>query len=150
MILISSNKMSDYSNSTLNFIFSSRYRSKFSSNFTLVFALATVLVLCVAGCQSPTPPDPYAPQVITNAIVQHTIVGMSVENRPIEMLILGNGDDVTFILATIHGNEPAGTPLVERLSEYLMQNRYLLDNRKVIIVPVANPDGLAHKTAASL
>ena len=139
--------MSDYSNFTVIFTLLSRFRSKRSSNSAVAFSVLWVfLALCIAGCQAPPPPDPYAPQVITDAIIQHAIVGTSVENRPIETLILGSGDDVTFILATIHGDEPAGTPLVEALTEYLMQNRYLLDNRKVIIVPVANPDGLARRS----
>ena len=138
--------MADYSNFTLFFTLFSRFCSKFSSNSTAVFALTTILVLCIAGCQVPPPTDPYAPQVVTDLIARPFLAGESVQNRPIEALILGNGDDVIFILATIHGDEPAGTPLVERLSEYLMQNRYLLDNRKVIIVPVANPDGLARRS----
>lgn len=147
MVLISSNKMADYSNFTLIFTLFSRFCSKFLSNSAVVFSvLAVILVLCIAGCQVPPPPDPYAPQVVTDLIARPFLAGESVQNRPIEALILGNGDDVIFILATIHGNEPAGIPLVERLSEYLMQNRYLLDNRKVIIMPVANPDGLANRS----
>ena len=138
--------MSDYSNSTLNFVFFSRYFSKFSSNSVAVFTLTAVLVLCISGCQAPPPPDPYAPQLVTDLVARPFLAGESVQKRPIEALILGNGDDVIFILATIHGNEPAGTPLVNRLSEYLMQNRYLLENRKVIVVPVANPDGLANNS----
>jgi hypothetical protein len=131
MALISSNKMPDYSNSTLNFVFSSRFCSKFSSNSAVVFALAAVLMLCIAGCQAPPPPDPYAPQLVTDLVARPFLAGESVQKRPIEALILGNGDDVIFILATIHGNEPAGRPLVDRLSEYLMQNRYLLENQSI-------------------
>jgi len=60
--------------------------------------------------------------------------------------VLGQGQDVTLILATIHGNEPAGTPLVRRLSEYLQQHPDILQGRKVVLLPVANPDGMAHNT----
>jgi len=76
--------------------------------------------------------------------VQRRIVGTSVERRPIECLILGKGYDVVLILATIHGDEPAGTPLVQRLAEYLQQHPQILQGRKVVLLPVANPDGLAH------
>lgn len=61
-------------------------------------------------------------------------------------LVLGEGPDVTFILATIHGNEPAGTPLVRRLTRHLDQNREVLTGRTVVLLPVANPDGLANGT----
>jgi protein MpaA len=61
-------------------------------------------------------------------------------------LVLGQGPDTTFIMATIHGNEAAGTPLVRRLNEYLQQNPGILFDRTVVLLPVANPDGLANGT----
>ena len=72
------------------------------------------------------------------------IAGKSVENRAIEYLVFGEGNDVVFILATIHGDEYVGTPLVHRLAEYLDKHPRLLDGRKVVLLPNANPDGMAH------
>jgi murein tripeptide amidase MpaA len=69
--------------------------------------------------------------------------GRSVENRPLEYLVLGQGRDVTLILATIHGNEPAGTPLVLQLARHLREHPLMLWGRTVVLVPVANPDGKA-------
>jgi len=77
-------------------------------------------------------------------LVRRYTAGRSVENRPLEYLVLGQGDDVVLILATIHGNEPAGTPLVLQLAEYLRQHPLMLQGRTVLIVAVANPDGMAH------
>lgn len=71
------------------------------------------------------------------------IVGRSVESRPLDCIVIGRGSDVTFILATIHGNEQIGTPLVHRLTQHLQQHSCLLNGRKVIILPIANPDGIA-------
>ena len=103
-------------------------------------------VLLFGGCYKPTS----TPVIITAPhrlpVVQHYIVGKSVENRPIECLVLGQSQDVAFILATIHGDEPAGTPLVQRLIEYLQQHPHLLLGRKVVMVPIANPDGMAHNS----
>ncbi len=45
------------------------------------------------------------------------------------------------LLAAIHGNEPAGTPLLERLSRHLATRPDLLAGRRVIVVSCANPDG---------
>lgn len=69
------------------------------------------------------------------------VIGHSVEGRPIEKLVLGTGDEVTLILATIHGNENAGTPLVQKTADLLMRRPELLKGRKVVLVPVVNPDG---------
>jgi protein MpaA len=72
------------------------------------------------------------------------VVGKSVEGRPIHCQVFGEGDDVFWILATIHGNEAAGTPLVAKFVEWLEQHPEELMGRKLIITPVANPDGMAH------
>jgi len=77
---------------------------------------------------------------------RYRIVGTSVQRRPIMCLELGDGPDVTFIMATIHGNEPAGTPLVRRLARHLRQNRELLNGRMVVLMAVANPDGMVNRS----
>ncbi len=73
-------------------------------------------------------------------------VGRSVRDRPIECRILGEGADVTFILATIHGNESAGTALLGSLERHLADRPHLLRTRRVVLMPVANPDGYAADT----
>jgi murein peptide amidase A len=70
-----------------------------------------------------------------------TVVGRSVENRPIDLFEMGSGDEVILIIASIHGNEKAGTPLVRQLMRFLLQNPVLLDIKKVLVIPVSNPDG---------
>ncbi len=74
------------------------------------------------------------------------VIGKSVQGRPIVCEVHGRGDDVVLIMATIHGNEPAGTPLVRHLGGYLDQHPQLLAGRRVLLIPVANPDGMAHRT----
>ena len=61
-------------------------------------------------------------------------------------MIFGTGNDSILIIATIHGNEAAGTPLVHRLGEYLGTHRELLRGRRVILVPNLNPDGHEHNS----
>jgi sialidase-1 len=75
---------------------------------------------------------------------QKYTAGKSVEGRPLEYLLFGHGNDVTFILASIHGDEQVGTILVYQLAEYLDSTPDLLDGRKVVLLPIANPDGVAH------
>ena len=110
-------------------------------------------VLALAGCYEPTAypefvttpsSSPYSP---TPAVPgQYRIVGTSVQRLPILSFVLGQGPDVTFILATIHGNESAGTPLVRRLGKYLQQQPHLMKERSVVLLAVANPDGMAHNS----
>ena len=71
------------------------------------------------------------------------IVGETVSKRPIECQVYGKGDDVFWIIATIHGNEAAGTPLVAKFVQWLKANPKELEGRTVVITPVANPDGMA-------
>jgi len=95
-----------------------------------------------AGCLKPTEPSPAQPR---EGIWQSSVLGHSVENRPIELLTAGSGPDVVLIMATIHGNEWAGTPIVNRLAEYIAGNSAMLEGRRVLLLPVANPDGYAKK-----
>ncbi len=53
---------------------------------------------------------------------------------------------MVFVIASIHGNENGGTPLVLQLTEYLHQHRDLLQGRKVVLLPVANPDGVFYNS----
>lgn len=77
---------------------------------------------------------------------QSEVVGTSVEGRPIECHVFGEGPDTILIMATIHGDEAAGTPLVDRLMAHLRENPDLLQGRRIVVVPNANPDGMAHGT----
>ena len=106
-----------------------------------VISLAILIV--ITGCQ-PAPPK------ITGKValrpVENVSVGHSIEDRSIPCFDFGDGSDVILIIATIHGNENAGTPLSFRLMEHLRANLGILDGRRIVIMPIANPDGLAANT----
>jgi murein peptide amidase A len=123
-------------------------------NINSVSVCIIICVLLVAGCQQPQ--HVVKPIVLESnddwsidnvlPVSQYHIGGRSVQRRPIVYQTLGFGPDVVLIMATIHGSEPAGTPLVRYLARYLQDNPYLLEGRTVVVVPVANPDGLAHRS----
>ncbi|MCA9234174.1 MAG: DUF2817 domain-containing protein [Planctomycetales bacterium] len=71
------------------------------------------------------------------------VIGRSLSGRPIHCDVFGEGPDVLLVLATIHGNESAGTPLVAEFARWLRENPQELAGRKVAIIPVGNPDGMA-------
>jgi protein MpaA len=113
--------------------------------------ISTLCILCsvlaFTGCIEPVQYPQIVGELPTAVIpTRYRIVGTSVQRRPIMCLELGNGSDVTFIMATIHGNEAAGTPLVRRLSWYLREHPAVLDGRKVVLMAVANPDGMVNDT----
>lgn len=112
----------------------------------LTIITVILALLAVSGCSE----SPYAPKLgrVQNKEVMplpQRFAGVSVENRPIMYYVLGRGSDVTLIMSAIHGDEPAGILLADRLADYLNENPALLVERSVVIIPVANPDGLAEK-----
>ena len=111
-----------------------------------ICARAAVLVL--AGCREPAlyPQFVTVPHPSTALLVQHHIVGRSVRNRSIMTQVFGRGPDVILVIATIHGNEPAGTPLLRTLAQHLKDHPHLFTGRTIVLLPVANPDGMAANT----
>ena len=111
--------------------------------------LGLLMMLGLGACTQPPPKPTYTGDVQPTPalpVLQHHVGGHSVRRRPILYQELGFGADVTFILATIHGNEEAGTPLVKQLANHLKAHQRILEGRKVIILPMANPDGYAART----
>jgi protein MpaA len=116
-----------------------------------------VSLLALSGCYEPEPkpsitgeepkvtlPPPRTPPA------QHLLMGRSVKGRPMMIQVLGQGSETIFIMATIHGNEAAGVTLVEQLSEHLRENPTVLAGKRVVLLPVANPDGMAANTRENL
>lgn len=75
--------------------------------------------------------------------VEHGVAGHSVEGRPIHFSVHGDGPRVVLFMASIHGSEGAGTPLLEEMARHLQKNPDTLRGATAILLPVANPDGLA-------
>lgn len=70
-------------------------------------------------------------------------LGESVQSRPLAASIIGQGTDACLLMASIHGNENRGTPLLRRLERFMVLNMDLISGRQVVIYSVANPDGVA-------
>lgn len=96
-----------------------------------------VAAACVllAGCESHGPVE-----------TRKATIGQSIQGRPIDIQVLGNGPEHVLIGATIHGNEWAGTPILEKLLPYLQARPDLLEGKTVTLIPVMNPDGYHFKT----
>jgi len=95
-----------------------------------------------------TPAPPPAPMTAP-VRSSRRLIGRSVQGRPILVQITGHGTDTVLIMGSIHGDEPAGARLVNRLAEHLQDSPQLLTDRRVVLLPVTNPDGLAARTRAN-
>lgn len=120
------------------------------SKCSLILTVCTLFaVLHLMGCYKPVD-EPVIVRVLPlpapKPVMLRSIAGNSIENRPIAYTVLGRGSDVTFILAAIHGNEKAGIPLVRRLEAHLQQHPELLERRRIVLMPTANPDGVARNS----
>lgn len=105
-----------------------------------VFAAAAVYVL--GGCQQARRTG----IILTPQVFTVETLGYSVENRPIDLYTAGEGTETVLIMAGIHGNEQAGIALTNRLMERIKQQPSLIEERKLLILPVANPDGVVKNT----
>lgn len=104
-----------------------------------------LLVTGGAGCSSvqvPQVTDTKSANLPVTSFRTRTI-GSSVQGRPILATYLGEGDCTVLFMATIHGDEPAGTQVLLRLREKIDENPTLLAGKRLILVPQANPDGAA-------
>ncbi|MHC4625011.1 MAG: DUF2817 domain-containing protein [Planctomycetota bacterium] len=103
------------------------------------------LTVLVGGCHKPVTELTIIDEPQDHAMARRVNIGHSVEARQLECLIINNGWDVTFIIAGIHGDEPAGTALLRELSGFLQDHGEVMEGRRAILLPIANPDGLAEQ-----
>jgi len=73
-------------------------------------------------------------------------IGASVEGRPIEAMQIGTGPARVLLIGGIHGDEPEGQPLVDRLVEELAADSRAARNSSLLIVRDLNPDGTEANT----
>jgi tetratricopeptide (TPR) repeat protein len=90
------------------------------------------------------PPPPTTPPASPPPC--ETEVHRSVEGRTLVRWIYGKGEQTILVLAGIRGDETAGYELARRLAGHLEAHPETIRNRRVVIVPVLNPDGLERKT----
>ncbi len=80
--------------------------------------------------------------------IQHETrqLGVSVLGIPIVGHFFGTTGPKTLILGAIHGDEPTSAAVARTLIEHLTNQSEMSADRRVVVVPVLNPDGLARQT----
>jgi protein MpaA len=118
----------------------------------LLLALPLAILGLLSGCATPDRdlerPEVGARKPTRAPSTRVRIAGSSIEGRAIEVreLVGSSPLETVLFLATIHGDEAAGTPLLEAVEGYLRQRPELLQGKRLVLVPVTNPDGYAHST----
>ena len=75
-----------------------------------------------------------------------TIIGYSVQHRPIELHRFGTGEHPVLVMGAIHGDEIAAATIAQGLVEELKRNPTAIGNVPAAVIPIANPDGYAAGT----
>ena len=73
-----------------------------------------------------------------------TRLGESIESRPIDLHVFGDGPRPVLVIGGIHGSEPTSAFVAERLVEHLRHDPAVWQAPgapAVAVIPVANPDG---------
>lgn len=71
-------------------------------------------------------------------------IGKSTDGLPILAYSFGNGENTILYIAGIHGNEISGKYLMDSWIDELEKNiNNIPSNKKIIIIPAINPDGIA-------
>ena len=104
--------------------------------------LLAVAMGCGLGCGSPDSSKKSLAKAPRDGGV---LIGRSVEKRPIQAEVFGNGGTALLFIGGIHGSEPASKTLIEALADQLHQNPDLSGNRTIVVITNANPDGIALK-----
>ena len=81
--------------------------------------------------------------------VKSTVEGYSARKRPILSYRFGDGDDTIVYFGVFHGDEGQGKEVLLRLMEEIGKNPGLTAGKRVIVVPVVNPDGHAKNRRTS-
>lgn len=73
----------------------------------------------------------------------YTVTSRSVEGREICCFVFGTGKETVLVFGGFHGDEEAGVRLCHRLCTELRRRPTLLRGKRILVVPVLNPDGRA-------
>jgi D-alanyl-D-alanine carboxypeptidase len=80
--------------------------------------------------------------VLNSLEFQNFNIGYSADKKPIEIYQFGRGNEVVFLIAGIHGNEPNTVKTAREIIDRLKQSSTPLPaNKSLWIIPNLNPDG---------
>jgi protein MpaA len=69
-----------------------------------------------------------------------------VQGRPLRLIEVGQGREIVLVFGGFHGDEEQGAYVAERLATFVSGVAAPPPGRKVVVVPMVNPDGIAAST----
>ena len=76
--------------------------------------------------------------------IEQKVFGYSVLGKPINGYEIGNGANIVLLIGATHGNERGSGYLLNKLvAEIKNDTKIISKNKKIIIIPIVNPDGYA-------
>lgn len=113
-----------------------------AKRFFTLFLMSLVMIGC-AGASDYTPRPVEAGTTQTQMQKDSTtVIGYSVQHRPIELHRFGVGDRPVLVMATIHGDETGAATIGQQLINELQRN-ITANGVPLAVIPIANPDGYA-------
>ncbi|KKQ55933.1 MAG: hypothetical protein US74_C0021G0012 [Parcubacteria group bacterium GW2011_GWA2_38_13] len=80
-------------------------------------------------------------------MMEKKVFGYSEQGKEIGGYELGNGANIIFMMASIHGNEMGTVDLLNKLIDGIKADPKLVpESKKLIIIPIVNPDGYYDRT----
>ena len=70
-----------------------------------------------------------------------TKLGESIQGRSISMISIGDGEIDVLLWSQMHGDEPTATAAIFDILNYFKQDKTVLKNLRVHLIPMLNPDG---------
>jgi hypothetical protein len=130
----------------------------------ILFAISAILAISAlhsGGCAAPqhdtiVPPPAKvetAQPPVSVVLPPAAVIGKSVQGRPIEMYSFGNvegGTRPVLVMGAIHGDESASDDVARGLLEEMSRDPGAAAGVPIVIIPVANPDGLAMGTRTNV
>lgn len=98
---------------------------------------------------TPTPTPEPTPQEdpAKGPMFEKKTFGYSVKEKPIEGYEIGDGENALLLFSSIHGDEMGTTDILNQLVKEISANLSLVaTTTKLIIIPIANPDGYYDRT----
>ena len=87
--------------------------------------------------------QPLIDSLINTKGFEVTLLGESIQGRPISMISVGTGEKNVLLWSQMHGDEPTATAAIFDIINYLKTDKTPLDKVKVHFIPMLNPDGAA-------
>lgn len=81
-----------------------------------------------------------------------TYTEKSVGGKDIRIYVFGENDvkNKIAILGSMHGDEPQGKYIINKLIKYINENPKTIENLQIMFIPLVNPDGLEKCTRVNL